>query len=94
MRAGDALLLTGRLVHGGGANTTANRSRRLISTSWSLGFFKSEEAWHIAIPLEEARHYPARVQRYLGLYSPSLLGELPGFLWRVDAKPLEEHLQL
>lgn len=94
MQAGDALLLTGRLVHGGGANSTANRSRRVISTSWSLGFFKSEEAWHVAVPFEEARQYPARVQRYLGLYSPSYQAEQPGFLWRVDAKPLEEHLHL
>lgn len=70
MCAGDVLLLGGRLIHGGGANTTLNQPRRVISTSWTLGFLKSEEAWHAAIPMEEARHYPELVQRYLGLFSP------------------------
>lgn len=94
MRAGDVLLLGGRLIHGGGANTTRDRPRRIISTTWSLGFFKSEEAWHEAIPLEEARTYPEVVQRYLGLYSPGYRDEEPGFLWRVDSKTLQEHLGL
>lgn len=94
MRAGDVLLLGGRLVHGGGANTTRDRPRRIISTTWSLGFFKSEEAWHEAIPLDEARGYPEVVQRNLGLYSPAYRDEEPGFLWRVDSKTLQEHLGL
>lgn len=94
MRAGDVLLLGGRLIHGGGANSTKDRSRRVISTSWNLSFFKSEEAWHEAIPLDQARHYPEIVQRYLGLFSPCYNDEEPGFLWRVDSKPLQEHLGL
>ncbi len=94
MNAGDVLFLTGRLYHGGGANVTRDRPRRVISTTWTAGFFKSEEAWHHAVPLEEARDYPEIVQRYLGLFSPSFHDERPGFLWRVDSVPLEEHLGL
>jgi ectoine hydroxylase-related dioxygenase (phytanoyl-CoA dioxygenase family) len=94
LRAGDALLLTGRLVHGGGANVTKDRPRRVISTAWTLGFLKSEEAWHFAIPLDEARTYPEIVQRYLGFYSPAYRDEEPGFLWRVDSLPLQKYLKL
>jgi hypothetical protein len=53
-----------------------------------------EEAWPFAIPVEEVRTYPTQVQAHLGFRSPSYRGEEPGFLWRVDARPLEEHLKL
>lgn len=94
MNAGDALLLTGKLSHGGGANTTEDRSRRVISTSFCIGFLAPEEAWPFVITVDEAKGYPPVVQAMLGFHSMTMRGEEPGFLWRVDAKPLEDKLGL
>jgi ectoine hydroxylase-related dioxygenase (phytanoyl-CoA dioxygenase family) len=94
MNAGDALLLTGKLSHGGGANTTADRSRRVISTSFCISFLAPEEAWPFAITVEEARSYPPIVQAMLGFHSITMRGEEPGFLWRLEARPLEDKLKL
>lgn len=93
MNAGDALLLTGKLSHGGGANSTKDRSRRVISTSFCINFLAPEEAWPFAITVEEARTYPPIVQAMLGFHSITMRGEEPGFLWRLEARPLEDKLK-
>ena len=92
--AGDILMLNGRVLHGGGANVTANRARRLIATSWVMNFIVPEEAWPFALSIDEVRDYPPRLQAFLGFHSFSYRGEHPGFLWRVDNRPLEEVLGL
>jgi ectoine hydroxylase-related dioxygenase (phytanoyl-CoA dioxygenase family) len=94
LQAGDALFLTGKLLHGGGANTTQNRSRRIISTSFCVGFITAEEAWPFIITVEEARTYPKALQQLLNFRSVPMMDEDPGFLWRINAKPLEQHLGL
>jgi ectoine hydroxylase-related dioxygenase (phytanoyl-CoA dioxygenase family) len=94
MSAGDVFLFNGRVSHGGGANVTRDRSRRLISTAFSLGFVRGEEAWPFVISVAEARDYPAQVQKMMGFRSLQLINEEPGFLWRAHTRPLEEHLRL
>jgi hypothetical protein len=94
MNAGDMLLFSGKVLHGGGANVTKDKSRRVISTGFGIPFFLGEEAWPFIIPVEEVRSYPKQVQSFLGFRSISYSGEEPGFLWRVDARPLEESLGL
>lgn len=94
LNAGDLLLFSGRVLHGGGANVTKDRPRRVLSTAFAISFFMGEEAWPFVIPVEEVRTYPKQVQGYLGFRSVSFAGEEPGFLWRVEAQPLEEHLAL
>lgn len=94
LNAGDVLLFSGKLLHGGGANITRDRPRRVLSTGFAIPFFMGEEAWPFVIPLEEARTYPKQVQRFLGFRSVSCKGEEPGFLWRVKARPLEVELGL
>jgi ectoine hydroxylase-related dioxygenase (phytanoyl-CoA dioxygenase family) len=94
MNAGDMLFYNGKLLHGGGANTTANRARRVKATAFSISFLTSEEAWPFVVSVDEVRTYPRRVQAYMGFHSVTLRGETPGFLWRVDNRPLEDHLGL
>jgi ectoine hydroxylase-related dioxygenase (phytanoyl-CoA dioxygenase family) len=94
LAAGDLLVFSGKLLHGGGANVTRDRSRRVVSTSWSLSFLTPEEAWPFVISVDEARAYPPRVQAALGFHSFTYRGEEPGFLWRVHNAPLETHLEL
>lgn len=93
MSPGDALIINGKVLHGGGANKTA-RPRRVLLTGFTPGFMLGEEAWPFAISVEEAQSYPPRVQKYLGFWSISNRGEEPGFMWRVNGKPLEKHLGL
>lgn len=92
--AGDALFLNGKLLHGGGANTTRDRSRRIISTSFCVGFMIPEEAWPFIFSVEEVRSYPRALQQLLGFRSIPMMDEDPGFLWRVQTRPLEQHLGL
>jgi len=94
LNAGDLLLYSGKLLHGGGANVTRDRPRRVLATAFAIPFFMGEEAWPFAIPLEEVRAYPKQVQSLLGFRSVSCKGEQPGFLWRVKARPLETELGL
>lgn len=94
LRAGDLLLFSGKLLHGGGANVTKDRSRRVVASAWSLSFLTPEEAWPFVLSVDEVRTYPRRLQAYLGFHSFTYRDEEPGFLWRVDNKPLEQHLGL
>lgn len=94
MSPGDVLCISGKVLHGGGANVTKDRARRVLSTAFSPGIILGEEAWPHVISVEEARSYPKRVQGYLGFRSISYRGEQPGFLWRAHTRPLEEHLSL
>lgn len=94
MKAGDILLFSGRVLHGGGANVTRDRTRRLISTAFVPNFFMSEEAWPFALDLEEVRNYPPALQAMIGFRSVCYRGEEPGFLWRVNNNALERHLGL
>ena len=93
MQAGEMFFYNGKTLHSGGANTT-DRTRRLLATSFTRPDVMGEEAWPFVISLDEARTYPKRVQELLGFRSITTTGEKPGFLWRVDTKPLEEHLDL
>jgi hypothetical protein len=92
LNAGDVLLISGKVLHGGGANTTRNTPRRVLSSGYAIPFFMGEEAWPFVIPAEEVREYPKQVQAALGFRSVSMHGEQPGFLWRAEARPLEEKL--
>jgi ectoine hydroxylase-related dioxygenase (phytanoyl-CoA dioxygenase family) len=94
MSPGDVLCIGGKVLHGGGANLTKDRVRRVLSHAFSPGIILGEEAWPHVISVEEARTYPRRLQSYLGFRSITYKGEQPGFLWRAHTRPLEEHLGL
>ena len=94
LKAGDMLFYNGKMLHGGGANTTRDRHRRVLATAFSFPFIMGEEAWPFTVSPEEVRGYPRRVQSMLGFRSKSHHGEEPGFFWRVDTRPLERSLGL
>jgi hypothetical protein len=62
MKAGSGFFFTGKLIHGGGANRTADYSRRGMSITCSLGWLKPEEAQTLAVSLERARALPKRMR--------------------------------
>lgn len=94
MQAGDMLLYNGKVLHGGGANTTQDQPRRALATAFSFPFVMGEEAWPFSVSVEEVRSYPKQVQSMIGFRSKSHHGEEPGFFWRVETQPLEDFLTL
>lgn len=70
MTAGSAILVSGKTLHGGGANTSGER-RRAVCTSYVLGWLRSQENHFLHTSLEQARDWPERVRQLMGydLYS-------------------------
>ena len=71
--AGSAIIWTGALIHGGGANRTA-RPRRGLVMSYSPAWLAPAEKLMLSTPPEVARALPERLQRLLGyqLHRPNL----------------------
>ena len=78
MPAGSALLYSGKVIHGGGANTTQSEWRIGLHAGFCRGWLRSEENFQLTIPLEAAKSFPASVQSLLGFrsYSPAEGGRL------------------
>jgi len=55
MKAGSGVLFGGKLIHGGGANTTPGVKRRVVATAFNPGFLVPEEAHPFVVPMELAR---------------------------------------
>lgn len=92
MNAGDAFFYTGKVVHGGGANVTADEYRRGLAFAFNPGFLTGEEAYPFLVDMETARQLSPRVQRILGFRSQYPAGS-PG-LWQVDYSELGDYLKL
>lgn len=73
MSAGAALLYSGKVIHGGGANVTSNEWRIGLHAGFCRGWLRSEENFQLTVPIEAARAMPERVQYLLGYrsYSPA-----------------------
>lgn len=65
MSRGSVVLYTGRAVHGGGANTTA-QDRVGVNVDYVLGWLRQEENQYLSVPREVAAALPERVQRLMG----------------------------
>lgn len=83
MPAGSALLYSGKVLHGAGANQTETW-RRGLHTSYVAGWLCPEEANPLAVPWEVARELPPRARQLLGYasYEPGHTGG--GRTWLVD----------
>jgi ectoine hydroxylase-related dioxygenase (phytanoyl-CoA dioxygenase family) len=94
MAPGDCVLLGGKVVHGGGANTTADEHRRAIALSFSPGFLVPEQAFPFEVPLDLARTLPRKVQQMIGFRSFHNSSNLGGSLWQHNYEELADHLGL
>ncbi|MEM7079250.1 MAG: phytanoyl-CoA dioxygenase family protein [Pseudomonadota bacterium] len=81
MQPGDALVYSGKLVHGGGANRTTDRWRMAMHLSFVLGYLVPEESSPIDYSDAELAHYSSRVQRLLGHRSYAPKSHIGGGLW-------------
>jgi len=78
MPAGSALLYSGKVIHGGGANVTKDQWRVGLHAGFCCGWLRAEENYQLTVPLEVARTLPERAQYLLGFrsYSPDFGGRL------------------
>ncbi|MBU3688380.1 MAG: hypothetical protein B7C54_11630 [Acidimicrobiales bacterium mtb01] len=85
MHAGDVLLFRGDLVHGGGANTTAER-RRALSLSYCAGWLRPVEHHAANLGLEVIRAAPRPLRDLLGggVHDATAMGG--GILGLVDGR--------
>lgn len=91
LKAGDVLVINGRILHGGGANRTQSL-RRVIAWSFIPSFLTPEEAYAFLVPMETARKLSPRGQRMIGFRSQYPLNS-PG-LWQSDYSELADVLGL
>jgi Phytanoyl-CoA dioxygenase (PhyH) len=90
MRHGDALVYSGKVVHGGGANTTADRWRRAMHLSSVVGWLTPEESSPLDYTDEELSGRSARVQRVLGHRSYDPRPHYGGGLWLRHVNKIED----
>jgi hypothetical protein len=78
MPAGSALLYSGKVIHGGGANATSDQWRVGLHAGFCSGWLRAEENFQLTVPLEIARDLPDRARYLLGYrsYSPEFGGRL------------------
>jgi len=90
LKIGDALIYSGKVVHGGGANRTKDRWRKAMHLSFLVGWLTPEESSPIDYTDEELAHCSPRVQRVLGhrSYDPRPL--FGGGLWLRHANKIED----
>jgi hypothetical protein len=78
MPAGSALLYSGKVIHGGGANSTDDSWRVGLHAGFCCGWLRAEENFQLTVPLEIARSLPDRARYLLGFrsYDPEFGGRL------------------
>ena len=69
MAAGSALLYSGKIIHGGGANTTTDQWRVGLHAGFCLGWLRAEENHQLTTTVERARELPEVAQYLLGFRS-------------------------
>lgn len=88
MEAGDACFITGKVVHGGGANTTKDITRRAITLVFQCSYLTPEEAYPFLVDKEIAKTLTPRGQRMIGFRS-QFLKDSPG-VWKRDYGEYDE----
>ncbi len=66
LKAGDCLLIGGRIVHRGGENRTAAEKRRILSCMVLSSSLTPEEAHTLTLDRELVRGLPERAKKFLG----------------------------
>lgn len=86
---GDALVYSGYVFHGGGANRTTDRWRRAMHLSFVAGWLTPEESCSRDFTTAELAGYSPRVQRLLGHRSYDPRPHPGGGLWLQDVKGID-----
>lgn len=92
MKKGDLLFFSGKVVHGGGGNTTSDEWRFGLAFTFCAPYLVPEEAHPLSIDLETAKKLPRHLQQMTGFRSMNL--ENGARLWTADYESLAKHLNL
>ena len=87
---GDALVYSGYVLHGGGANLTADHWRRAMHVSFVAGWLTPEEASPLDFGLGELSGCSERVQRLLGHRSYDPRPYDGGGLWLRHVREMQD----
>ena len=90
MGPGDALIYSGKVVHGGGANRTVDRYRKAMHLSFVAGWLVPEESSPLDYTDEELADRSPRVQRLLGHRSYDPRPHPGGGLWLRHVQKIED----
>ena len=90
MEPGDALVYSGKVLHGGGANRTTDRWRRAMHLSFVVGWLVPEESNPLDYSDEDLAEYSPRVQRLLGHRSYDPTPHVGGGLWLRHVNKIED----
>jgi hypothetical protein len=82
MPAGSAVIYTGGVIHGGGANCT-DTARRAVHLSYCLGWLRTEENNYLSIPPAIAAGLPRQAQEVLGYAVYDAIARGGGYLGMV-----------
>lgn len=66
MRVGDAMIYTGRVLHGGGANKTVDRHRQALYIGLIVSWLTPEEAVSTTLSADDVRDMSEEARRLLG----------------------------
>jgi ectoine hydroxylase-related dioxygenase (phytanoyl-CoA dioxygenase family) len=69
MTAGSALLYSGKVIHGGGSNSSLDQWRVGLHAGFVLGWLRAEENHQLTTSIDTARCLPEHAQRMLGFRS-------------------------
>lgn len=92
MNAGDVLLFSSKVAHGGGANLTTDFHRRALSIGLGPSILTGEEAYPFLVSMDTARSLSPRVQSLIGFRSQYPTGTAG--LWMSDYHELADYLEL
>lgn len=94
LNPGSVLFYGGKVLHGGGANVTADVKRRVIASAFNPSFLVPEEAYPFVVPMEEVRKMSPRMQQMIGFRSFHQRNPVGGSLWQHNYEELALHLGL
>jgi len=86
MQPGDAFIYSGKVLHAGGANQTADRWRKAMHLSFVAGWLTPEEANPLDYTTEDLAECSDRVRRLLGHSSYDSRPHQGGGLWLKHVK--------
>ena len=90
MPPGDALVYSGHVLHGGGANVTPDQWRVAVHLSFVAGWLTPEESSPLDYSDEQLQARSPRVQRLLGHRSYDPSPHAGGGLWLRQVQKIEE----
>ncbi len=90
LSAGDGLVYSGRVLHGGGANRSTDGVRRALHLSFVAGWLTPEEASPLDFSAEDLAGQSPRVQRLLGHRSYDSRPHPGGGLWLRHVRAIED----